>query len=525
MSGMDTAPASPAVNVGAPLDRAAGWVLDRALAPAVAAVAVVLLLTWAPHYLTWPWYSDHDVFATMAQGWDRGLLPYRDTLGNNFPGTIYLFWALGKLFGWGATAPFYAADAALVAAFGAALTAWSRRRLGRALPGLIGFAAFLGFYLDLSYSLVAQRDWHGPALAVLGLLALDARPTRGGRIASALALAAGFAFRPQVVLLLPAVAAMLDEGDRVRTLRAGASWALMFAAGLLLAFAPLVLAGVWGDFLAGIRLVAYGGAYNQVRPASVLKEFLVQFAPARLWAVPAAVALLARWDRPGDRRLARGWLVALAGVALYRPLSPQAHVHLIVPLMLLWSVLLALLVHVLLERDDLAPAARLAAVLLVLGLGVTIKPRSSNPRQSLDALTALARGRPAPGVPAGYLHHPDVPVSAPYPWEDYRRLIAYLREATGPETRVANALKSFPAVTGPAARLPAFPAESAAWFLVVKPDDEGRFAAALEHADDSVVVWIPDEPGFNPYARLAPVIRRLYRPEARFGAIEVWRRR
>ena len=43
-----------------------------------------------------------------------------------------------------------------------------------------------------------------------------------------------------------------------------------------------------------------------------------------------------------------------------------------------------------------------------------------------------------------------------YSWDDYCDVLRYLREKTGPETRVANALKGFPALTGPSARLSAF---------------------------------------------------------------------
>jgi hypothetical protein len=53
------------------------------------------------------------------------------------------------------------------------------------------------------------------------------------------------------------------------------------------------------------------------------------------------------------------------------------------------------------------------------------------------------------------------------------------------------------------------------------------FAAALEGTLDSVMVWSPgedaDPPGLK-LNRVTAVIRRCYRPEARFGGIEVWRR-
>jgi len=94
----------------------------------------------------------------MALGWDRGVLPYRDLAANNFPGTMYLVWLLGHLAGWGWNPALYVLDAAMLLTFGAVMLVGSSRRLGGILPGLIGYAAFLNYYLSLDYSLVAQRD-------------------------------------------------------------------------------------------------------------------------------------------------------------------------------------------------------------------------------------------------------------------------------------------------------------------------------------------------------------------------------
>ena len=86
-------------------DRIASWMLRGPLAVVVVGLCAFQLATWIPHFLTWPFFVDHDVFSTLAFGWDSGLHPYRDLRGDNFPGTIYQFWAVGKLFGWGRTAP------------------------------------------------------------------------------------------------------------------------------------------------------------------------------------------------------------------------------------------------------------------------------------------------------------------------------------------------------------------------------------------------------------------------------------
>jgi hypothetical protein len=101
---------------------------------------------WLPGYLTWPWWADHDVFATMALGWDAGLRPYRDLLGNNFPGTIYLFWIVGKLCGWGNRSAYNAFDALLLGGLGVAILAWSRRRFGTWLLGAVTVLSVTTYY-------------------------------------------------------------------------------------------------------------------------------------------------------------------------------------------------------------------------------------------------------------------------------------------------------------------------------------------------------------------------------------------
>ena len=125
-----------------------------------------LLLIWIPQYLTWPWFRDTETFAVLAQSWDRGILPYRDIKTFNFPGAIYLAWTLGKVFGWGHTLPLYAFDAGCVVVIGLVMVTWSRRKLGGAVPGLIGYLAFLNAYLNLRYEVIAAARLAHGVLAV-----------------------------------------------------------------------------------------------------------------------------------------------------------------------------------------------------------------------------------------------------------------------------------------------------------------------------------------------------------------------
>lgn len=500
------------------------------LAAALACLCGAQLAVWLPFYLTWPWYADHDVFATMARGWDAGQLPYRDQVSNNFPGTVYLFWVLGKVFDWGCVPAFYAADAVLLVALGAVLWLWSHARFGGALPGVVGYLMALSYYLALDFSQAAQRDWHAPALAAIGLLAAQTWPGRAGAALSVLGVSAGFLVRPQVVLLIPAALLAVTE-------RAGSSWgrrakvsaAWLAAVGLVTAvgFLPLVRAGVFDDFVAGLRTLSAGGDYNKNSVGRAMSLLLDEVCQFRIVSIAVGVACLA-WSEAGRglRPVARVWLTALAGVLLYAPLSPARHPYLDHPLWLIWSVNVAVLTGLILASG--VPAKwQLFALLLVLGTGATARPQFCRPGPLRDAIAALREGREPVAAPAGYRR----PLHNPPPWADYRALLAYLRAHTDPSTRVACLLEGV-AVTGPTGRLSALPAESATWLYMVKPGDEPRFVQSLERADDSVVVWDParSRAGTGPdtpplFPDLDAAVRRLYRPDARFGAIEVWRRK
>jgi hypothetical protein len=471
------------------------------------------------------------VFATVAHSWDVGRPPYRDSWCNNFPGTIYLFWLLGKVFGWGDALPLYATDASLVVGLGVALLVWSRRLFASVLPGLVGYLTFLSYYLSLDYSQAAQRDWHGPLFMVLGLLIVQARPGVLGRLLSAFLAALALTFRPQTVLLLPAHLLVIDgsntQGSRVSRCGRGLAWLALLLLCDVVLFLPILRAGVMTDFLSGVMLTAYGRGYNRVTLSSVATRWLSQAAPLHFLLVPCALGLLLRIVTQSVGRAFIPLLAAMAGVSLYGPLSPFAHAYLAIPLMLVWSVNVSALTGGLLGLRRASPVPQLIAIMLVIGLGTSARPSFCALGPTARAFRSLGRERAEREAPPGY-RPGTVPCAAFYPWEDYRDLLEYLRKETGPDTAVANALKGVPAITGPAARRSAFPAESLAWLWLVKPEDETVFAQDLLRTRDSVVVWVPGEAGPDPafrIDRIENVIRNHYQPTARFGRIEVWCRR
>jgi hypothetical protein len=523
------------------MNDACGRIL-RYFTAGLACLCFLQLAIWLPMYLTRPFFTDHDVFATMARNWDAGVMPYRDLASNNFPGSVYLFWCLGKVFGWGSVRWFYAFDVALLFTLVAMTTWWSRVRFGRFSPAIVGLLAVNSYYLNLDFSQAAQRDWHAPLLVVLGLMAAQTWPERGGRWLAALGFSAGFLVRPQVILFLPAMLLAVTEGPRLagsskfRTMMAATGWLAVVAILVFLGFLPLIRDHLLDDFLEGLRLVAYGGSYNNKSIGMVIKRLLEEIKSPRLLVVIASLALLAATAvaRPA-RILAGTWLVALVGVFFYAPLSPNEPPYLWHPFWLTRSIGLAAVIGVFLGLE-IPSNAKLLGFILTLGLvfGVPAWPRYSRPSHLRQTLVALSRGREVELAPSGYSHpyakNPILP-----PWEDYQGVLEYLRTKTTPETKVANLLMGV-AICGPAGSLSALPAESATWLYVVNQRDQAKFARALENCPDSVVVaWAPSEaikPGPEApdvgelirFPMLDEVVHRLYRPAARFGPLEVWQR-
>lgn len=529
---MDDAPDAPAPAFAerpdtAPCDRSA-WLLSGPLTAILMAVAAAQFATWLPHYLTWPYWADHDVFATAARAWTQGALPYRDMLGNNFPGSIYLFLALGELVGWGRPWALFAFDAGLLLAFVAAMLAWSRARFGALLPGIIGALGYTSYAMSLDYCHAAQRDWHGPAFLVLALLVLQTAPRRTTAAIAGLLASVGLSIRPQTLLLVPALASACWIIEEREPARSAARWLFAsLALGTMLLFAPLVWEGVLDDLIAGVRLAGFGGAYSRVTPWSAVRDWFVQASAWRWLVLPAAILALGRpWRSPLGRTSAP-WLIALACISWYKPLSPVAHSYLEIPLVLVASVIHGLLAGLILAKRETSAALRLASLLLLLGLGdASLRPTFCVAGPNLRVLNAVRQGRTPEGVPPGYCKS-RVEAAAFYPWADYRAALDYLRTHTTFETRVANMLDADPAITGMIDRLSVFPAEGTTWLRMVRKEDEPRFLAALENATDSVVVWSPEAPP-NPFRSITPdlvdAVKRHYHPEAQFGAIAIWRR-
>ncbi len=92
---VEAAAATPVIDQVSETDvysRLLGWPLTVV----AALVCLVLLAGWLPNYLNWPWYSDHDHFATTAQLWEAGRRPYTDVFSFNFRVRFICFGALAR---------------------------------------------------------------------------------------------------------------------------------------------------------------------------------------------------------------------------------------------------------------------------------------------------------------------------------------------------------------------------------------------------------------------------------------------
>jgi hypothetical protein len=514
--------------------------LRRGMTILIALWCLLLLAVWIPHYLTWPWFCDHEHFAMLARSWQAGQRPYRDIVTNQFPGEIYLFWLLGNLAGWGNTIAIYALDAALVIGLGLLLVLWGWRLSGRLLPGLIGFSSFLLYYLSVRFDITAQRETQVAALALSSLLMPAIWPGHGGRIVSAVAFGLALSIRPQVVVFLPAILWSLDRSARPadapwhHTLIALLTWVLIAGLAFSLCLLPLALNGILIDCWNGLRAMhhSYGEHPTRGGILGILTNVHPLTLPKALLLTTLIVVGLRLWDRPGNptRRHFPVVLAAMVGVAFYHAISPLRIAYHATPQMAVAAVGLTLAAARLVQCET-RPLLGLAALgVLFLLFGARERPRCLEVLTPGDrtyglgeSLRILASGdlplRPA----LGFYENPG------YTWEDTRATILYMRKHVPPDLPVALLLMLNRAATvSVTGRTSALPVPDGNHLLMLDdPPLLSRTVAALERTDSGVVVWNPSHPitrvpKFQP---LWEVIRRRSEREARFGNIEIWRRR
>ncbi len=485
---------------------------------------VLYVVAWAPLFVRWPRWSDHEHFATLAYAWTLGELPYRDFININLPGEVYVFWLLGKTCGWSADWSIYAFDLCCLGATFCFLIAWSRRVTSSWTAGLATAVIYLSYYTTLSYNLAAQRDGQAAVLALTCVLAPTAWRGRTGAVASGVAFAVAFVIRPHVVAFLPAVAISIAtvHWPRWRDLFSHAmAWSVAAIATSLPLWAPIHLAGLWPHLLDAMRLNLLGefrdlGGMGRPSMVTLLREILWTKHHLGVAMLAAVCGVAGRWSE--WRRTWLSVVTALGGGLFYILLHPARHSYLEQPFLAFWAVALGLF----LAEVCRAPIPARWTIPIVLVMAVAFQHSHSHFTGSLS----LALG----GAPAGAEGRHEIwrrqsaKASADLTWEEFDELRKWLLTDTNPETRIANFCWGVNFATN-VGRLPALPVEGP--WLWYHAASEPRFRSSLQKHADTVLLWNPEkfDQQYGSFPELVELIRTEYEPATQIGAVEVRRRK
>jgi hypothetical protein len=186
--------------------------LRIAVAVAVGIAAVVLLLT-ACSSLHWRYVRDSPLMIYTGFLVAGGAVPYRDFFDMNMPGTYFIMWAFGRVFGWNDLG-FRIFDLLCLASISASTFLWMRPT-GR-LPAFAASVAFPLWYLLRGPSLSLQREYIAlvPFTAMLAIATSDTAFKPGLRaLVSGLLAGVAFLIKPHFLLLsLPILIVLLQHG-------------------------------------------------------------------------------------------------------------------------------------------------------------------------------------------------------------------------------------------------------------------------------------------------------------------------
>ena len=517
-----------------------------------------LFALWLPNYLRWPLFLDAEHFALLAREWDAGVArPYRDSFCYNLPGHIYLFWAGGKLFGWGKPLAVLLPDVILLVSFCGWTLAWSRRCFGKLLPGALALLGLLSFYFNSDFRFTAERTWHSALLAASAIMVCQAVPGLRGGAFSGLLMGLALLVRPDIAvwgsgaLVILVTRAFRSGSERPfrQATRSVLSWS--FAAGLVLALGmvPLLAGGLLPDFLRSFRVALAGGVYDadvarthttwgilgNVPYYDCLKPYHFAFfllGMPGLWAA-------ALWRGRNDVRANLGvWVwcsVAFAVVALNVPFYIG---YLIQPVF--FAAFLSLAPTIAALSDDLRRGPGLGlAVAVLLGLFlVPGLPTYCVPKLARETYSAVLSGRRVEAAPS-FFPYAIAEDQRQRQWADFGRCVTYLRHELPRGHAVMNAIDPFGDFGGlgmvyASKRrmgggsneliLPSLPDPIFERFLNAS-EREPRAAVLIDaaqvatHGEGAV---LPPEKLNRWKTRIVRMIHDHYQLKARFGEIEVW---
>jgi hypothetical protein len=264
--------------------------------------------------LSWGYVHDSPLMIYAAYLIDQGAVPYRDIFEMNTPGTYFLMWLMGKMFGWD-NLSFRLFDltclSVITVCSGVAL-----RRFG-VLTAIIGPVAFALWYLGLGPNQSLQREYMGlvPLAVTLAVLSLNIN-----RQLQSVLVGFGCGFmvliKPQFVLFAAPLGVAL-------VLVGGFSWRNAFKRSLIASFAFMLpvlaaLAYLWRShgLLPFIDIASHywglyahlSGNHQTVTSAEKLNNIVAQLRTNVLQFAPVWAILGLTFVGDCRRRQAFGWL-------------------------------------------------------------------------------------------------------------------------------------------------------------------------------------------------------------------------
>jgi len=501
-------------------------------------IMALWFLLWAPHYLYWPWWMDLEHFSVSAHAWDQGIKPYRDLIDFNFPGPIYIMWMLGKLFGWDHPMAANFLDVMVCVGLSCLTIRWSKRVFDSSTAGLIGCFLMARYYMSLDASRVMQRDWYVIALGIGMLMVTQITTLRNKNLFTGFILAVAFVIRPYAILLLPPliVSILLENwGQRLKIEIALKQVVLSGLVSSMVLWSPLVFHGIADDFFREIfRELMYGNydpegreafhwtVYNQIATKVVFSAFCT--------VVPTLYLL--RNDRC-KLRLILPWVVMFVSMVFYKPLCPVMHAYTEIPLEMVAGLMLGIFWGVFENYQGVSYRFKVSLIGFWTWFFLPAFPEMLSVSSSREALVSMVSSKGLEKSPPGWAGHlkdrNNIPRS--YFWQDYQSALEFIGEETSSDVRIVNFIRKqpFPTFNGPTGRLTLWPCgEGIQWLRWVHPELELEFANALKSQVPSIVIWNDREEMSKvaiKYPLIDQLIRREYEPVARFGQIDIWKRR
>ena len=187
--------------------------IARVAVPVLLGISALILLAVAVESLRWRYLHDAPLMIYAGFLIDQGAVPYRDFFDMNMPGTYFVMWTMGRLFGWTDLAS-RIFDLSLLAILSLATFGWMRP-FGR-WSAAFAAIAFPLQYLAMGDQVSLQREFIAlvPLALALALACRGAgrlRPVVRGFLVGAFC-AAALLIKPQLILLaLPVIVFLIQD--------------------------------------------------------------------------------------------------------------------------------------------------------------------------------------------------------------------------------------------------------------------------------------------------------------------------